>query len=82
MPHQTEIIGSPKELSDGQVAIAVRCCGDDKTISWLTLDSTLSPEAVEAAVDRHHRQVAAQHAGQQALKSHPAIQPGQKVQHP
>jgi hypothetical protein len=52
-----------KVLKDGAIAYRVRCCGDEKTDSWITIygHHTLSDEDIDAHVNLHAANVESVH---------------------
>jgi hypothetical protein len=75
MTHDVEIIDF-KQLSDGQVAVLTRCCGDDSSRSWHTMASSvvLDDAARAASIGEHVRHVATLHeTTTQALAKLPKI---------
>ena len=68
--HVTEIVNQ-KQVSDGAVAVTVRCCKNPLTDSVITIygiGTTTSPEKLLADVDKHHDKVAAKCKGMSAGK--------------
>lgn len=53
-----------KVLSDGQLAVKVRCCEDESTASWLTVNNTHEHDAdsLREIVVAHQLRVEAHHA--------------------
>lgn len=82
MPHTTEIV-EVVELSDGQHAIRVRCCGDDSTLSSLTVDSKLlaHPETLNREILSHRKRVSDLHDSHLKCAEHLQGLVGQKVEH-
>jgi hypothetical protein len=70
MAHKTEII-STRQVSDEAVAITIRCCGNSKTDSTLTIYGVgrLTSENLAADIDRHHDRVAAKCQGMASGKN-------------
>jgi hypothetical protein len=70
MAHKTEII-STRQVSDEAVAITIRCCGNSKTDSTLTIYGVgrLTAEKLAADIDRHHDRVAAKCLGMASGKN-------------
>jgi hypothetical protein len=67
--HQVEFIDF-KQLTDGQVAVLAQCCGENSTLSWHTMASTVAANdgAREASINEHVKHVANLHEStQQAL---------------
>jgi hypothetical protein len=58
MEHTTKIVRT-QQMSDEALAITIRCCGNPKTDSVLTIYDVgkLSPSQLEADVDKHHDRV-------------------------
>lgn len=82
MAHTTEII-EIVNLSDGQKAIKVQCCGDESTTSALTVDSLLlsQPTALEQSIADHRQRVADLHEAHLRAGEHLQGLVGQKVEH-
>ena len=57
--HITEIVKT-QQVSDEAVAVTVRCCSNPKTDSTVTIYGVpnLTPEQLQAHVDKHHSRVA------------------------
>ena len=53
--HTTEII-SQKQISDRGIAVTIRCCGNPKSDSTLTIQNaaSLTHDAIEKLIDLHH----------------------------
>jgi len=68
MATHTAAIQEAKQLSDGQVAVRIRCCGDATTDSWHTITLTGgTPQAeIEAWEGDRISYVQNQHASLQA----------------
>lgn len=62
--HTTEIV-EEKQISDEMIAIKIRCCGNPKTDSVLTIAYAhkLSPEEIDKMIDAHHDCVREKHVG-------------------
>jgi len=63
MEHVSKII-EKKKLSDGQIAVLIRCCEDVTTDSWhtLTLTTDTAPDDVTAWLVERKANVQTQHA--------------------
>ena len=70
MEHVTTIV-STRQVSDEAVAITIRCCGNSKTDSTLTIYGVgrLTPEKLASDIDRHHDRVAEKCQGMSSGKS-------------
>jgi hypothetical protein len=64
MNHITEIIRT-QQMSDEALAVTIRCCGDPKTDSVLTIYGVgkLSSEQMALDIDKWHNRVAAKCQG-------------------
>lgn len=60
MTHTTEIV-QYKKLSNGQFSYCVRCCGNQSTDSWHTLDFSGDPAERARALDAARQRVASEH---------------------
>lgn len=71
MSHTTEIVGKPKQVSDEAIAVTIRCCGDPKSDSTLTIYGIgkITADELNAQIDAHHDRVAAKHHGMGTGKS-------------
>ena len=68
MSHKTEVIKAG--MTDEAIAITIRCCGDEKTDSALTVYGIhkMTPEQLEVEVNNHHDRVAAKHEAMGKMK--------------
>ena len=71
MAHKTEII-KHEQVGDERIAVRIRCCGDAKTDSTMTISKAhrLTAEQIEAKVDAFHDAVAAKHNGMKTVLTH------------
>ena len=62
MTHQVTIVDS-KQLADGLVAIQTCCCGDKKSLSWLSMSSEVAIDPVrrQDSINFHVNRVAQLH---------------------
>jgi hypothetical protein len=60
--HQISFVDS-KQLSDGHLAVATICCGDENSKSWLTMAASvvIDPLQRQEAIDFHANRVATLH---------------------
>ena len=60
--HTVEITNH-KQLSNGQLAVLGRCCGDDSTQSWHTMASAVvtDPTKLQDSLNWFHNRVATEH---------------------
>ena len=67
--HKTEIVGS-KQLSDDSLAFTIRCCGNPKTDSVLTIYGVakMSADQLMQDVHKHHDRVAQKCQGMETGK--------------
>lgn len=70
MPHQSQII-RVREAADGILAVTVRCCGDKKTDSVLTINNlSRGTDAIDADIAKHQKRVEQLHADKKAATEH------------
>jgi hypothetical protein len=70
MAHLSAIV-NVSEPADGILAVTVRCCGDEKTDSVVTIHELhRSPEELDREVKAHQSRVETLHAQKQAAKGH------------
>jgi hypothetical protein len=62
MPHTTQIVES-RLLSNGQISVCIRCCGDKSTDHWhdMAVEVASDPEKRKASLDPQRQFVANQH---------------------
>jgi hypothetical protein len=62
LTHQVTVKDT-KQLADGIVAIQTSCCGDPKSLSWLSMASevAIDPTRRQSAIDFHVNRVATLH---------------------
>lgn len=70
MAHTTEVIKAIE--TDEAIAITIRCCGEPKTDSVLTVYGIhkVTPEVLDAELHTHHDRVAAKHVAMGKAKAH------------
>jgi len=71
MSHKTEIV-KQEQIGDERIAVTIRCCGDPKSDSTMTIAKAagLSPGQLEAKVEAHHDAVARKHSAVNAASKH------------
>lgn len=80
MAHTSQIVNI-EDAADGLLAITVRCCGDPKTDSVLTLHELHRSEAeIDADIAAHHARVQKLHAAKAFAKVHIARLAGLSVE--
>jgi hypothetical protein len=81
MSHTTQVVET-KQVSDEAITVRIRCCGNEKTDSVLTIYNVvnLTQAQIEAQVDKHHDRVAAKCGGMAKAKSHLQVS-NQKKEH-
>ena len=62
MPHITKVV-EWKELSNGQVAVRIRCCDDPATDHWHTMASSVAadPDKLTSSIAAEHTKLATRH---------------------
>lgn len=71
MAHKAEVVAQ-KQLSDGALAICVRCCDDPLTDSWHTVYDleNVDDAAMDNEIAMHVNNVEKKHAGMERVKQH------------
>ena len=70
MTHKTEVFGV-QHLSDGEIAVKLRCCGDESTDSVHTIEVSgdLAQADLQAWLDGRHAQVQGLHEKRERAKA-------------
>jgi len=83
MSHQTEVVGY-KKLSNGQVSVCIRCCGQESTDSWHSMLVAVAgdPAKRQASIDEARTRVAEEHELAQKSEQAAIELMGEKKDHP